>query len=64
MFKEYITKINGLNLIWGEVDQMKVNKILPPHIKGSTNLWYILNLNVNIFKVFYKLENKPQRFSK
>ena len=62
MFKEVITKISGLKLIWGKVDQMKVNKI-SPHIKKSINLWYILNLNVNIFKSFYKLENKPQRFN-
>lgn len=42
---------------------MKVNKISHPHIKESINLWYTLNLNVNVFKSFYKLENKPQRFN-
>ena len=63
MFKEVITKISGLKLIWGKVDQMKVNKMSHPHIKESINLWYILNLNVNVFKYFYKLENKPQRFN-
>ena len=58
MFKGYIIKISGLNLIWGKVDQMKVNRTSRPHTKpfGSTNFWCNLNLNVNIFKVFPNME--------